>query len=367
MAAANSDYKPEGRLGDDSMELASDPRTNRKLLQVLNAMGMDRRQPAPELTITSSMDDITAFMAQCDTSFQGMYDQLPNNLPGDEHQPKVDRSVKTIKGVDGNDIDLHIFRKAGTEGETLPGVVYTHGGGMTIINTINPIHVRLLTSLALAGVVAIAVDFRNAYTKGKHNPFPAGLNDCAAGVQYVAAHKSELGVGKLILQGESGGGNLALATTLKAKKEGWLDSIDGTYASIPYISYAWGLPEERLLKELPSTVANNEYFLSRKMMTLMGHYYTPSEKDSTNPLAWPYHATEDDVKGLPPHYLVMDELDPLRDEGMAYYRKLSAAGVSVAAHVNLGTAHGSWGIFRQAIPEFYGAAIDSIAAFAKRV
>ena len=99
----------------------------------------------------------------------------------------------------------------------------------------------------------------------------------------------------------------------------------------------------------------------------MGHYYTPNEKDRTNPLAWPYHATEEDVKGLPPHYLAMDELDPLRDEGLAYYHKLTAAGVTVAAHVTLGVAHGSWGIFRQAIPEIYQSQVDSIAAFAKRV
>ncbi|KAK3646289.1 hypothetical protein LTR56_008640 [Elasticomyces elasticus] len=367
MAAAGTDYKPEGRLGDDSMTLGTDPRTNRKLLHVLKGMGMDARQPAPVLTMSSPMEDITAFIGQNDTAFQGMYDMLPNDLPGDKDEPKVDHSTKTIKGVDGNDIAIHIFRKAVTEGETLPALVYTHGGGMTIINTINPVHVRLLTSLALSGLVAIAVDFRNAYTKEGHNPFPAGLNDCAAGVQYVAAHKSELGIGKITIQGESGGGNLAIATTLKAKKEGWLDAIDGTYASIPYISNAWGWPEEKLLKELPSVVASNEYFLSRKMNTLMGHYYTPNEKDSTNPLAWPYHATVEELKGLPPFYVAVDELDPLRDEGMAFYHKLSAAGVDVAAHMNLGVAHGSWGIFRQAIPEFFDAAVASIAAFAKRV
>ncbi|TKA72552.1 hypothetical protein B0A55_07755 [Friedmanniomyces simplex] len=128
---------------------------------------------------------------------------------------------------------------------------------------------------------------------------------------------------------------------------------------MPYTSYAWSWPKERLLKELPSAVAS----AGLKMMALMGHYYTPNEKDSTKPLAWPYHANEEDVKRLPPHYLAMDELDPLRDEGMAYYHKLSAAGVTVAAHVNLGVAHGSWGIFGQAIPEMFQAAVDSILYF----
>lgn len=237
---------------------------------------------------------------------------------------------------------------------------------MAVIRTINKVHTRWLTSLALAGVVAIAVDFRNAYTPSTHNPFPAGLNDCVAGVQYIAAHKSDLGISKLIIQGESGGGNLALATALKANKEGWVASISGIYATCPYISYAWGWPKERLLKELPSCVASDGYFLEMKGMEIMGHYYTPAS-DQTNPLAWPYHATAADLEGLPPHYLAMEELDPLRDEGMAYYRKLVGAGVPAAAHVNLGVIHGSTLIFRQALPELYQAAVDSVAAFAKRV
>ena len=100
-------------------------------------------------------------------------------------------------------------------------------------------------------------------------------------------------------------------------------------------------------------------------MALTGHYYTPAEADKTNPLAWPYHATIEDLKGLPPHYLMMDELDPLRDEGVAYYKKLGAAGVPVTAHVNLGTVHGSALIFRQALPEYHVAVVESIVAFAK--
>jgi acetyl esterase/lipase len=103
------------------------------------------------------------------------------------------------------------------------------------------------------------------------------------------------------------------------------------------------------------------------MMGLMAHYYSPDEKDKTNPLAWPYFATEEDLKGLPPHYIDVDELDPLRDEGLAYYRKLSHAGVAVHGNIKLGVAHGSWGIWGAAFPEVYQGAIDSIAAFAKRV
>lgn len=95
----------------------------------------------------------------------------------------------------------------------------------------------------------------------------------------------------------------------------------------------------------------------------MGVYY--SGADAENPLAWPYHASIDDCKGLPPHILSMDELDPLRDEGMAYYRKLLAAGVQVHAQVNLGIVHASPLVFRQLLPEVHNKAIRDIVAFAK--
>jgi hypothetical protein len=126
-----------------------------------------------------------------------------------------------------------------------------------ILNTINQIHVAFCESLARAGLVVVMVDFRNAYLKGKHNPFPIGLNDCAAAAKHVGENKSEFGMSKLITYGESGGGNLALAIALKAKKEGWINLIDGVYGNIPYISNGWGWPEERRIKELPSTVASD--------------------------------------------------------------------------------------------------------------
>jgi acetyl esterase/lipase len=97
----------------------------------------------------------------------------------------------------------------------------------------------------------------------------------------------------------------------------------------------------------------------------MGHYYTPSEADKSNPLAWPYHASIEDLKGLPPYILAMDELDPLRDEGIAFGKKLTEAGVSVMSSVNLGVIHASSLIFRQALPELHFTTISNIVAFAR--
>lgn len=234
--------------------------------------------------------------------------------------------------------------------------------------TINKVHVHWCEDIARAGAVTIAIDFRNAFVPdgqgdGKHYPFPAGLNDCAAGLQYIASHKRELGISTIVVQGESGGANLSIATAIKANREGWISSIDGIYACVPYISGGYHWSQERRMKELPSTIENDGYFLHTSGMACMTHYYTPSEADKTNPLAWPYHASVADLRGLPPFVVVMDELDPLRDEGVAFAQKLTEAGVSVTSSVNLGVIHGSSLIFRKALPELHFTTIANILAF----
>ena len=83
------------------------------------------------------------------------------------------------------------------------------------------------------------------------------------------------------------------------------------------------------------------------------------------PLCWPYFATTTDVEGLPPHVITVNELDPLRDEGIAYFRTLQRAGVRVVGKVNLGLTHAADMSFRQAVPDAYKAAVRDIHGFAQ--
>lgn len=81
-------------------------------------------------------------------------------------------------------------------------------------------------------------------------------------------------------------------------------------------------------------------------------------------MAWPYHATTDDLEGLPPHVISVNQLDPLRDEGLAYFRKLLDAGVSAVSRTVYGTCHAGDCIFRDALPDVYLATIRDIKGFA---
>ena len=212
-------------------------------------------------------------------------------------------------------------------------------------------------------MISVLVDYRNAYTAAGRNPFPAGLNDCAAAVQHIAAHKAELGISKIILQGESGGGNLSITTAMKANREGWVSQIDGVFATVPYISGAYAWPLERQLKELPSLVENNGYLIQVENSAALAYYYGPNDLENSH--AWPYHASVDELKGLPPFVLDMNELDPLRDEGVAFGQKLAAAGVHVESKVDVGITHGAALVFRKLAPEFHNGAVRDIVAFAR--
>jgi acetyl esterase/lipase len=204
------------------------------------------------------------------------------------------------------------------------------------------------------------VDFRNALTPSSVEevaPFPAGLNDCVSGLRWLVANASDLGIDadRVIVAGESGGGNLTLATGLKLKQDGDIGLIKGLYALCPYIAGQWPLPQH------PSSTENNGILLdlhnNRGAMA-----YGIDEFDRGNPLAWPGFATEEDVRGLPSVMISVNECDPLRDEGIEFYRLLLRAGVPARCRQVMGTIHGTE-VMPFVCPEISRDTAASIAVF----
>ena len=132
------------------------------------------------------------------------------------------------------------------------------------------------------------------------------------------------------------------------------------YAQCPYICGTYASPP----RELVSLQENDEYFIGRALMAILVRVYDPTGANATNPLAWPYHASADDLRGLPPHVISVNQLDPLRDEGIGYFRKLLDAGVSAVSRTVNGTCHAGDCIFRGAMPDVYGATVRDIKGFA---
>jgi acetyl esterase/lipase len=290
---------------------------------------------------------ITAFTGMCDTE-----EIAPSKgLAITEHT--------LISQPDGNKVNIRFIRPDSPD--VLPCVYYIHGGGMASMSCYDGNYRAWGRILAAQGVAVAMVDFRNALVPSSADevaPFPAGLNDCVSGVKWVAANHAELGVDpdRIVIAGESGGGNLTLATGLRLKQDGDLGVIKGLYALCPYIAGIWPLPEN------PSSIENNGILLelhnNRGAMT-----YGIEELDRRNPLAWPGFATEDDVRGLVPTMISVNECDPLRDEGINFYRLLLRAGVNASARQVMGTVHGTE-ILPMMCPDISRATAASIANFA---
>lgn len=318
--------------------------------------GLDGRLPPSGLTLESPIDERQAFTTMSEEGMGAIFDMLASDAGVPEG---VSTTTSTITGVDGNDITLFITRPDHADG-ALPGIVHLHGGGMAIGSAADVAYMTLRGHLAATGLVVVGVEFRNSGGKLGPHPYPAGLNDCAAATRWVSANRAELGVSHIVVSGESGGGNLTLTLAHKAKRDGWLDEIAGFYAQCPFISNRW----LETCEDLPSLKENDGYFVSCEQLALLGSLYDPDGSHAQDATCWASVATDEDLIGLPPHVISVNELDPLRDEGLQYYRKLLRAGVPTIGRVVAGTCHGGDLLFGSVMPEVFAASVRDVSGFA---
>jgi acetyl esterase/lipase len=271
------------------------------------------------------------------------------------------RTVEFVSQPDGNRVQAHLTRPHGEA--VLPGVVYLHGGGMTSLSAFDGQYRAWGRILAAEGLAVVMVDFRNALVASSATevaPFPAGLNDCVSGVRWVHANAAALGIdpARIVVAGESGGGNLTLATGLKLKRDGDLGLIKGLYAMCPYIAGAW--PQARYPSSLNNFGILGDLHNNRAAMA-----YGIEAFRAQDPLAWPAFASDDDLRGFPPTVISVNECDPLRDEGIDFYRRLLAVGAPARCRQVMGTLHATE-IFSMACPEISRDTASHMADFARR-
>ena len=207
----------------------------------------------------------------------------------------------------------------------LPGLVFIHGGGM-VLGSLDAEHLTAQMMCDELGIVVVSLDYR----KAPEHPYPAGPEDCYAGLLWTAAHASELGVdpGNLGVYGGSAGGGLALAVALMARDRGG-----------PRLKYL--MPIYPMIDDTNSTASALEitdvglWDLGANLES-WAMYLAGQQADQ---YAAPARAT--DLSGLPPAYIDVGELDMFRDEDIEIARRLNAAGVPCELHVYPGAYHGS--------------------------
>ena len=224
------------------------------------------------------------------------------------------------------EVAVCVYRPQGSRGP-LPVVMYFHGGGW-VLGSKNT-HDRLLRDLTNATNAAFVFV---SYTPSPEAQFPVPIEQAYAATAYVAEHGKELSldVTRLAVAGDSVGGNMAAAVTLLAK-ERKTPEILYQVLFYPVTDAGMDTASYQQFAEGP--------WLTRPAMAWFWDAYAPNPSDRKKITASPLQATSEQLAGLPPALIIVDENDVLRDEGEAYARKLIAAGVEVTAFRALATFH----------------------------
>ncbi|MGJ3256472.1 MAG: alpha/beta hydrolase [Alcanivorax sp.] len=211
------------------------------------------------------------------------------------------------------DIPIRLYSpETDAQAPSLPVVVFIHGGGW-VSGDLDTHHVLASAIASRAHALVLSVDYRLS----PEHPFPAGLDDTYAVLEWAANHAAEIGgdPARLAIAGDSAGGNLAAAASLLAHDR------RGPNISAQWLMY----PCVRNVLDTPSGQQRGDtYFPTRPAFELCLACYLPPGGDPLSPLIAPFWGQHE---GLPPTLLQAGTLDPLHDEGEAYISKLVSAGV----------------------------------------
>jgi acetyl esterase/lipase len=241
-------------------------------------------------------------------------------------KPEVVIEDFTIGGGNHREVKIRLLKPPGVS-DSLPVILYLHGGGWVFGD--RSTHDRLVRELVVGTSAAVVfADYRRSPEAG----YPSAIEEAYASAEWIVEHGAEKGLdpARVVVAGDSVGGNMTAAVTLMAKERGGPEFraqvllypvTDASFDTHSYHEFAEG------------------YHLRRDMMQWFWDQYTTDPDERARITASPLRATTDQLTGLPPALVITGEADVLRDEGEAYGRKLREAGVDVAATRYEGVIH----------------------------
>jgi acetyl esterase len=255
---------------------------------------------------------------------------------------------RTVPGP-GGDLPIRVYRPdvAGP----LPVLVYLFGGGW-VLGTVDTSDALCRTLTNSVGCLTVSIGYRLA----PEDPFPAAVEDCYAGLRWVADHAADLGGDpkRLAVAGDSAGGNLAAVTALLARERGG-PALSGQVLVYPTTDYT---------SDSPSMRENTDpYFFNQTSVGWYWEHYLRASDDGYDPLASPLLAH--DLSGLPPALVITAEFDPIRDQGEEYAKRLSGAGVPVEQTRYRGMVHGFFSMGGEL--DAGRRAVEQVAGYLRRV
>jgi acetyl esterase len=243
------------------------------------------------------------------------------------HAARPDARIEdfTIPGPSG-DVKVRILKPAHLS-DPLPVILYTHGAGWVFGDPVT--HDRLVRELAVGANAAVVFP---DYVRSPEAKYPQAIEEAYATAEWVTAHGQEKGLdtSRMVIAGDSVGGNMAAVVSIMAKQRGgprflaqalFYPVTDAEFDDASYQRFAEG------------------FHLRKDMMEWFWDQYTQDPAEREQITASPLKATLDDLRGLPPALVITGEAEVLRDEGEAYGRKLRAAGVDVESSREGGMIH----------------------------
>ncbi|KAA1470631.1 alpha/beta-hydrolase [Dentipellis sp. KUC8613] len=224
--------------------------------------------------------------------------------------------------------------------KTFPLLVWIHGGAWMFGGLDSDDY--LLRMICVECQISIVnVDFRLC----PQQPFPVGLNDCYTALKWAAAHtrlyQANLDKG-FIIAGQSSGAHYAAIIALRAREDPFFRgrAISGQLLQIPHVIHAHAYPQ-RYKHELLSMEQNKDapLFDRGRLEVCYDRLQVKKTDREFSPLLANSH------QGLPPTYIQICGLDPLRDEGLLYERILRQSGVATKLDIYPGVAHGFQTVF----------------------
>lgn len=266
------------------------------------------------------LDDIPAARTNSTKMMEMMKQQAPV-IPG------VVSEDHRVHGPSGaSDITLRVYRPEGNN-NILPALYWIHGGGY-VLGNIEQDDANCRQMVRAGECVVISVEYRLA----PEHPFPAPLEDCYAGLKWVAQHAAEISVDgtHIAIGGGSAGGGLAAGLALLARDRGEV-KVTHQFLIYPMIDDHTVAPADAEHRDA--------LFWTRESNLIGWRSYlggTPGG-EGVSPYAAASRATE--LAGLPPAYIAVGDIDLFAEEDIEYARRLVASGIPTELHVYPGGCH----------------------------
>jgi acetyl esterase len=253
--------------------------------------------------------------------------------------------LETLRDIPYGDLPvqrLDVWRPRNATGP-LPAVLYVHGGGFRILS--KDTHWIMALMFARAGYVVFNVDYHLA----PEHPFPAAVRDIAKAYEWVVAHAREHGgdPSRLVLAGESAGGNLVTALSVATcfeRKEPWARAVFDCGVAPAAVLPACGLLQvtepERFARRWPhmSRAASDQITVIESEYLRGARDLPPETLDFADPLLV-FERDEAPARPLPPFFVACGTRDPLLDDARRLHRALEKRGAASELKLYPGELH----------------------------